>query len=143
MSFKDSHFWFSNGIQDVDWMTVIKINLPFLSETQRQSVLGVAGRISINPLLIIANLILERQLNPTIATKGDREFSEGINNFSESLADLYEKFDIATVKPKGNSATSAIWKVLDEDNGRLGRFIAIYQTLLDQKEISSKASFAI
>ena len=141
MIFDDSQFWFSVGLQNVNWTKVLMTNAPFYTETQREIVLNAAGHDSINPLIIITSLVLEHRSNSEISTKGDKGFSKSIRYMTDFLADQYEKFDNATEKPKSNAGTSAIWKVLDEDNGKLSRFFALYQEILGENEISSKASF--
>jgi len=112
-------------------------NAQFLTQQQRNHVLGVSGYHSINPLILIDELMVEQESGPAALELSDQAFLEHLEEMANSTEILYEETERASEKPKSNSATSALWNLMGKDDTKLDHFVSNYNKLFDKTGLSS------
>lgn len=82
LTFDDDDVWFGEAMQDVDWPELFKEVAPYLSYTDRITLLEVAGSDGVSPALLLAAGIYYKKEN-----KGT--FRHYIENLSVRLTEAF------------------------------------------------------
>ena len=132
--FNESQFWFSIKLQGQDWDDVLANACSFLDNDQREVIMNSAVANNINPLILITALVMEQDSNLSLPLGNMTEFNTIVWRISDSLPVLYEDYEIADASelPASNVATSTLWKVFEEENETLEKFIVLYNQLFTQ-----------
>ena len=120
----------------VNWTNFMDKNAKFLTPQQREYVLGVSGYHSINPLVLIDELMVENESNPAASKMNDQAFLLHLEEMANKTEIVYEETESATEKPKSNSATSALWNLMGKNDSKLDDFVSKYNKLFDNTGLS-------
>ena len=126
----------NSALYDVNWTDFMNNNAQFLTQQQRELVIGVSGYHSINPLVLIDELMVEEESDLDALKLSDQAFLEHLTELANATERLYEDMETVSEKPKSNSATSALWNVYEKDDTKLDNFINNYQKLFDKTGLS-------
>ena len=129
----DSDFWFLQKLEisenDVDWPAVMS-NMSFsLSDRQQRTTMNVAALNGINPLLIITYL----EVDGSWPTE-----DEDVVTFGRRLLDTEQHYEKQEYMPKLNAPTSAIWKILNENDAELNTFVTKFEELRRGNRIATR-----
>ena len=58
----DSHVRFTRHLHGINWRDVAKSSTPFLHDGRIEYLLSLAGAYSINPLILIASMVVDKEL---------------------------------------------------------------------------------
>ena len=124
ITFDDDDVWFGGSMQMVDWPEVVKEMAPFLSYTDRYTLLDVAGTDGVSPALLLTAAIVYKKEKRS-------SFKSHIKGIS---SELMEKFFIATnrtkeQKKKENDATHAISLFVDKESKLMNEMIVILKAV--------------
>ena len=137
----ESHFWFIHSLErsdtEVDWSGVMDNATSFLDSEQRRTVMNIAALNGLNPMLVITNLTLE----------GTWPVNENgtalLPLFGRTLLDLELHYELViesgNVLPKRSPPTSALWRVLGQNDTKLDEFVTKFDDLMQAHGITSRS----
>ena len=126
--FKDEDLFFGTHLYNVSWTILFKEIAPLLTPERRDFILIVAGTSTINPVIILSWLIIDKKIDNE---GSDTEFHQDVKAFAEQLLTEYmESAD--TSNSDTNDGAFALLKVLGEDYARLRTFLAVYGYITEQ-----------
>ena len=105
----------------VDWPSAFKQTAPFMSYTERNILLDVAGSYGISPVILLTASIYERHDKA-------HDFKEKIEDISGRLTQSYFTSSRWN-NTKENIATYAIWIYVREDKLKLDQFLSIFRNV--------------
>ena len=128
MQINDDDFFFGGNLLSADWNEFFSVMAPGLTNLRRAFILNLAEWSSINPLILLASIMVETK-DSTGETDGvEITFNSNSTAFIEALMNEYYKNNGSNILNCTN-ATFAIWKTLGEDEGQLREFLTTYATL--------------
>ena len=77
---------FSSRLHHVNWKDVVSKELPLATETKVSDIFHISGKYSINPLLLIAKVVIDEKNNLQYLTQGDTTFSKNLASFANSIS---------------------------------------------------------
>ena len=113
----------------VNWPQVFKLTAPFMSHTERDVVLQVAGSDGISPVMLLSASIYERHEKAT-------DFRKKMEDISGRLAKSFftsNKWN----QTKENLATYSLWEYVGKDQLKLDQFLSILQEVKNEVEKGS------
>ena len=116
----------------VNWPQVFKLTAPFMSHTERDIVLQVAGSDGISPVMLLAASIYERHEKAT-------DFRKKMEDISGRLAKSFftsNKWN----QTKENLATFSLWEYVGKDQLKLDQFLSILQEVKNEVEKGSTSN---
>ena len=120
----------------VNWTDFMNENAKSLTQQQRKLVLGVSGYHGINPLILIDKVLMEQESNPASSKISDDAFLYHLEEIANATEIFHEVIDVSSEKEKDNTATSAIWSLLEKDDAGLHDFVVKYNKLFDKTGLS-------
>ena len=101
---------------------IFKEAVPLLPSGRRDFILMVAGTSTINPLIILSWLIIEKKIDDG---GSDTAFRKEVKAFAEDMLTQYmESTDMS--HSNSNIGSFTLLKVLGDEYARLQRFLAVY-----------------
>ena len=119
----------------VDWPQVFKLTAPFMSHTERDIVLQVAGSDGISPVMLLSASIYERH-------EKANDFKEKMEDISARLAQSFFTSNKSN-RTKENQATSSLWEYVGNDQLKLDQFLSILQEVKSEVEKGSNKDFDV
>ena len=132
--FNDTPLWLSSRFQEVNWDNILKKTAPFLDEEQRELVIDRAGYKSVNPLLIITDLLLNHMKNSSFSLTSFKEFKEKIKKRIDEMSDSFQELENKNIAQRGftesiRNKVSAIKKLVGDKSDRMKSFLGKYKEL--------------
>ena len=136
--FKDEDLFFGTHLYNVSWTILFKEIAPLLAPERRDFILIVAGTSTINPVIILSWLIIDKKIDNE---GSDTEFRQDVKAFAEQLLTEYmESADMSDSNT--NNGAFALLKVLGEDYARLQKFLAVYG-YITQQNVEAQNSYEL
>ena len=124
----------------VNWTDFMNENAKSLTQQQRELVIGVAGYHGINPLILLDKVILEQESDPSSSKINDDAFLFHLEEIANATELFHEEIDASSDIEKTNTATSALWSLLEKDDATLHDFVVKYNKLFDKTGLSHNFS---
>ena len=121
---EDNDIWYGQMIQNVKWDSLVREVAPFLSYTDRYTLLETAGTDALSPALILSTAIYYKNEKKT-------SFKNHIENMSVRLTQAFYNSTGRTSeqKAKENDATHTIALFVGQDTKQMNELIAILKTI--------------
>ena len=113
----------------VNWPQVFKLTAPFMSHTERDIVLQVAGSDGISPIMLLSASIYERH-------EKANDFKEKMEDISARLAQSFFTSNKSN-KTKENQATYSLWEYVGKDQLKLDQFLSILEEVKSEVQKGS------
>ena len=127
-------------MHDIQWQPVIEKSATFLNRGKQDILRSLAGAHSINPMVLLTFVMVEKELELASPHQSDQDFFNGLKRLSTAVVRSHNQFERSMPKPKLNSAMSSVWIVLNKKDETLAQFVDIYHTLLAQNKIATSMS---
>ena len=134
--FNDSPLWLSSQLVEVNWDHILEKTLPFLDEEGRELVMDRSGFKSINPLLIVTDLVVEHMSDASSISFSKFDiFKQKIGKRIDEWSNLLQKYDDRSIGGRVftdslKSKASAIKKLFKEKSDQVKSFLEKYKELL-------------
>ena len=133
--FNKSPIWLSPQLREVDWDYVLKQTAPFLDKEERELVIDKAGYKSINPLIVITDIVLDHMSDvSTFSFESFEEFKQKIRDRIDKIGELLHDYEDRNVVERGfidsvEEKASAIKKLFEQKKDRLKNFLQKYKEI--------------
>ena len=125
-------FRYAPNLHKVDCRKYVKRALPFLSDNRRSSILHISGEFSINPLLILTNVLIEEEKNRPYSTRSDKDFSKDLKRFANDLSLNYQEGHLSNDNPRSSPLEYSLRKTFSDDDDILSTFLYTYQAIKEK-----------
>ena len=127
---------YSADVQEVDWMGVLNHALPLMSYYRKTVILHLCGEFSINPMLILGNIIQNQDSNLQYNLKSDEEFRNSIKLFANTLSRHDHDFDVARNKINVSVLAYSLNHTFQNDDGLINDFLVICDAISKTYDIA-------
>ena len=124
LTFEDSDVWYGEDLQDVEWPKLFHDAAPFVSFTDRATLLEIAGTDSMSPALLLSVAIhYKREKKNNFKTYMEEKSVKLMNAFYNSTNRTQEQ------REKENDASHTVSLFVDKDVTQMNELIAILKTI--------------
>ena len=124
LTFEDSDVWYGEDLQDVEWPQLFHDAAPFISFTDRATLLEIAGTDSMSPALLLSVAIhYKREKKNNFKTYMEEKSVKLMNAFYNSTNRTQEQ------REKENDASHTVSLFVDKDVTQMNELIAILKTI--------------
>ena len=135
----DSTLWLSNTLRKIKWNKMLESNIPALSTEQRRIVMRTANKYRINPMVIMAFILVEyKYIDKQNNQEGRRKFRAQLEKFAGETTTNYETFKreerTGYFHPeKTTLAAQSIYESMQRDETKYQLIMKAISRLLQQK----------
>ena len=132
-NFDDDQFWFSNGLYDLDWASVVKSNIPGLDASKVDIIRSVSALNHINPLITLGAL----KSNPAqFSFNNDQEFTATIYDWTKNLLNAFWRYE-----NNHNNSTASTLALQSSLAVSYESFVDSYNNLIHQNYVEAANPF--
>ena len=133
-NFDDDQFWFSNGLYDLDWASIVKSNIPGLDASKVDIIRSVSALNHINPLITLAAL----KSNPAqFCCNNDQEFTATIYDWTKNLLNAFWRYE-----SNHNNSTASTLALQSSLAVSYESFVDSYNNLIHQNNVEAAKPFS-
>ena len=136
----DTPLRYTMYLNSIDWEDLFNKELPLTSPLRKSIISHLSGEHSINPLLMLTKVVMDKTDVYGYAMKSDDEFGISLKHFAKEMSRYDQEFDSQIANVGSSSLEYSLRKVLSHNDRLFNDFIRICRTIDKRYAISAKTS---
>ena len=129
---------YTRYLNSVDWEDLFSQELPLTSHLRKSIISHLSGEHSVNPLLLLAKVVMDQIDVYGYAMKSDEEFGISLKAFANELTKYDQEFDSQIDNAHTSPLEYSLRKVLSKNDGLFDDFVNICNAIVKRYDLLAK-----